>query len=251
MEDAFSLFLADVEQPFTGWDFSYLTATGRLVESPLPWGYASLILPYVRRARSMLDMGTGGGEFLSSLQPLPEVTTATESYPPNVPVARKRLGPLGVSVVEVEDDCSLPFPDGRLDLVINRHESYAPDEVWRILQPGGRFVTQQVGGDNDNDLNRLLGAPAYDEYRHWTLQYAVDEIVEAGFTVIWSSESGMVTRFFDVGAVIYYLKAVPWQISDFSVRRYERPLQELHEHILKHGHVDISGQRFILIAARR
>jgi SAM-dependent methyltransferase len=250
MDDTFSSFLADVEQPFAGWDFSYLMETGRQVESPLPWGYASLILPYMWQASSMLDMGTGGGEFLSSLHPLPEETAATEGYSPNVPLARQRLEPLGVSVVAVGDDSSLPFPDGQFDLIINRHESYSASEVHRVLAPGGHFITQQVGGDNDNDLNRLLGAPEYDEFLHWTLQFATDEILGAGLNVVWSAETEMFTRFFDIGAVIYYLKAVPWQIADFSVDRYRLPLKKLHAHIQKHGHVDIPGQRFILIATR-
>jgi len=33
-------------------------------------------------------MGTGGGEFLASLAPLPMHTSATEAYPPNVEIAR-------------------------------------------------------------------------------------------------------------------------------------------------------------------
>jgi hypothetical protein len=36
---------------------------------------------------SLLDMGTGGGELLASMAPLPDVW-ATEGYPPNVPIAR-------------------------------------------------------------------------------------------------------------------------------------------------------------------
>jgi len=38
----------------------------------------------------LLDMATGGGEFLSSLVPLPPRTVATEGYPPNLEVARRR-----------------------------------------------------------------------------------------------------------------------------------------------------------------
>ncbi len=27
-------------------------------------------------------------------------------------------------------------------------------------------------------------------------------------------------RFFDIVAIVYYLKAIPWQIPDFSVEQY-------------------------------
>ena len=83
----------------------------------------------MQRAKSMLDMGTGGGEFLSMLQPFPSTIYATEGYAPNVPIARKKLEPLGVTVVEVNDDTALPFQDGQFNLILNQHESYAASEV--------------------------------------------------------------------------------------------------------------------------
>ena len=58
------------------------------------------------------------------LQPFPSTIFATEGYAPNVPIARKKLEPLGVTVVEVTDDTALPFQDGQFNLIINQHESY-------------------------------------------------------------------------------------------------------------------------------
>ena len=84
-------------------------------------------------------MGTGGGEFLAMLPSRPAITCATESYPPNILVARKRLEPLGVKMVAFEDDQDLPLPDEAFELVINRHESFWLPEVYRILQPGAFF----------------------------------------------------------------------------------------------------------------
>jgi SAM-dependent methyltransferase len=79
-------------------------------------------------------------------RPFPELAYATEAYAPNVPVAKKRLEPLGVRVTAIDDDDSLPFDDAGFDLVLNKHESFSPAEVRRILRPGGTFLTQQVGG---------------------------------------------------------------------------------------------------------
>lgn len=248
MNTLFDQFLDAANRPFSGWDFSYISRTKREVESQLPWSYTSLLLPYLWGAESMLDMGTGGGEYLSSLQPLPAYAAATEGYAPNIPVARDRLEPLGATVHQVDDDSELPFQDDEFDLIINRHESYSPSEVMRILKPGGHFITQQVGGDNDNDLNRLLGAPPMTDYDHWNLAYAVNELEMAGFEIIHQAEAGMTTRFYDIGAVVYYLNAVPWQIEDFSIDRYREQLLDLHNHIQSHGYIDIAGSRFVMIA---
>ena len=248
MSELFDQLVAKADQPFSGWDFSYVSGAQREIESPLPWSYASLLLPYLWRVESMLDMGTGGGEFLSRLQPLPPRTAATEGYPPNVSVAQGRLEPLGVKVHEVVHDASLPFADNEFDLVINRHESYSATELARITRPGGHFITQQVGGETDNELNRGLGAPEMTEYLHWNLAYAVEELEGAGFAILHSVEAENFTRFYDIGAIVFYLQAIPWQVEDFSVDRYRDALLRMHHHIQTHGYIDIPGQRFIIIA---
>src|SRR5579859_747197 len=102
--ELFDFLMAEAAYPFEGWNFSHITKTDRMAEAPLSWSYASKLLIRLRKAQSLLDMGTGGGEFLSSLQPLPPLTCATEGYAPNVPVARQRLAPLGVQVYEVGED---------------------------------------------------------------------------------------------------------------------------------------------------
>ena len=50
----------------------------------------------------------------------------------------------------------LPFHNDEFDIVINRHGNYVPAELHRILKPGGIFITEQVGEDNERDLVELL-----------------------------------------------------------------------------------------------
>jgi SAM-dependent methyltransferase len=249
-KDLFDFFVQETKQPFSGWNFAHIEATRRMVEAPLSWSYASTVLAQFRSARSVLDTGTGGGEFLSSLQPLPALTCATEKYAPNVPLARQRLEPLGVSVYVVDEDAHLPFSAGQFDLVINRHESYAPQEVLRVLKPGGRFITQQVGGANLADLNAFLDAPRY-TFEHGDLEYAVQGLRDADWQIVAQKEERPVTRFFDVGALIYYLKAVPWQVEGFSVEKYFARLVEMHSRIQRDGYFDAHYHRFLIIAKKQ
>ena len=61
-----SLFLTLLESAnthFSGWDFSFISETGRMKSEPLSWSYGSTAFQLMQRAESMLDMGTGGGEF--------------------------------------------------------------------------------------------------------------------------------------------------------------------------------------------
>lgn len=245
--ELFDLLMAEANHPFSGWDFSHITATGRMAEAPLAWSYASKLLLPLRKAQSLLDMGTGGGELLSRLQPLPPLTCATEGYAPNVLIARQRLEPLGVQVYEVSEGGQLPFEDNQFDLVVNRHEYYDPLEVKRVLKPDYQFITQQVGGTNENELNAIMGAEVY-QYTSWTLEFAVKQLQDVGWQVIERREDHPITRFFDVGAIVYYLKAIPWQIPDFSVEGYFDKLVEIHTYIEQRGYIDFHMDYFLIIA---
>ncbi len=244
----FSALLESAKTNFSGWDFSFISETGRMNSEPLLWSYGSTAFQLMQRAKSMLDMGTGGGEFLSMLQPFPSTVYATEGYAPNVPIARKKLEPLGVTVVEVIDDTALPFQDGQFDLIINQHESYAASEVKRILSPNGIFLTQQVGGLDCAELNELFGTPLNSEFSSWSLKTACNELRENGFTILDAKEEFPLQRFYDVGSVVYYLKAIPWQIPDFTVDSYTEELYRIHEIILQKGYFDVKQHRFIIKA---
>src|SRR5690348_13653285 len=74
--------------PFQGWDFSWLQ--GRVDQADPSWSYDDRVRQLVPAAKGLLDLCTGGGELLASFAPLPEHTVATESWAPNIPLARER-----------------------------------------------------------------------------------------------------------------------------------------------------------------
>lgn len=127
-----------------GWDFSHLR--GRYEEEQdLPWDYEQAVRTFLRPDKELLDMDTGGGEFLLSLGHPCNKTSATEGWPPNADLCRHRLVPLGIRFQQADGGGPLPFADGAFDLILNRHGSYGPAEVCRLLRPGGTFITEQVG----------------------------------------------------------------------------------------------------------
>ena len=249
-QELFKLWGSEFDRPFSGWDFSYISDTQRLVMSPLPWSYASKVLDYFRLIDSVLNLGTGGGELLTRLSPLPKTTVATEAYPPNVPIARERLDPLGVRVVSTREGDPLPFENGAFDLVISRHESYQPEEVLRVLAPRGRFITQQVGAQDDRELDQMLGGGEEGEFSFWDLAFASKQLLEAGFQIVEQQEAFPQTRIFDVGALVYYLKTIPWAFPDFSVECSFHHLLSIHRRIRTEGYLEIKSHRFFIIARK-
>lgn len=250
-ESRFEAFIAYDGGEMEGWSFAAMSSTGRADADPLPWSYGSIVIPWIDRAESLLDMGTGGGEVLSYLRPLPAEAHATEGWALNVPVARAKLEPFGVTIHPLEREADpLPFSGATFDLVINRHEAYDPAEVFRVLKPGGRFITQQVGGRNNRYLNDLFEiGPAFDN-SSWTLERAVQEALEAGFQMVDRREAFPAARFYDVGALVFYLRAISWQIEGFSVEAFRSKLFEIHLLIESQGWLETGEHRFLIEAVK-
>ena len=250
-DELFDFLISEAEAHFSGWDFSYIAH--REHPAPLRWSYVSEALLRVRKSKAVLDMDTGGGEMFSYFAPFPTVAYATEAYAPNIPIARERLEPLGVEVVALDEDepRQLPFADATFDLILNRHGYYWEPELYRILQSGGVFVTQQVGDRNDVGIRELLNAPNANVNVEWAdLAEAAANLEAAGFQAVKHLEDIYPQRFYDVGAIVYQLKAIPWQIPDFSVEAYFDRLKAVHDKIQRDGYVDVLEHRFFIIAEK-
>ncbi|GAB2879816.1 class I SAM-dependent methyltransferase [Streptomyces mayteni] len=242
------LVAAATAAPVTGWDFAW--ASGRAVGSDPSWSYPELARARVAAAERLLDVDTGGGELLASLAPLPRHTWATETWAPNVAVARERLGPLGVTVLPTDATAELPLPDASVDVVLNRHGRLAAGEVARVLRPGGELLTQQVGSDDCAELNEALGAPPAHPPGSWDLRTAGAALTAAGLELTGTREEQPVLAFLDIGAVVHHLRMVAWQIPDFTPERYDAALRRLHRRIRAEGRFAVRAHRF-LISGRR
>lgn len=233
---------------FEGWDFSHLDGRWRSEEPP--WDYRQVVLSQLRAHDRLLDMGTGGGEFLMALQHDPHMTCATEGYAPNLSLCRARLSPLGIDVRPAADDGLLPFEDGVFDLVINRHSPFDPAEVARVLRPGGRFITQQVGGYNDRELSVALIENFHPPYPDHTLAHNQTLLRDARLSVERGEECFTPLRFYDVGALVYFARIIEWEFPGFSVDRCLERLLDLELQIVQHGFIEATEHRFLIVCQK-
>ncbi|MEO6511961.1 MAG: class I SAM-dependent methyltransferase [Nocardioides sp.] len=231
-------------EPTSGWDFSTVDA---VVDGEPPWSYDAMARRALAGAGSALDMGTGGGEVLLTLRDaLPADTVATEGWPPNLPVAADALAPHGIGVVayDAETDARMPFEDGRFDVVMDRHEAYVATEVFRVLRPGGVFLTQQVDGRDFAESQALFGGST--AYPRITLEHLRAEARAAGFVLEEDDDWVGTMRLPDVAAFVSYVRIVPWQVpEDFSVDRYAEVLRRLTPDDLV-----FTQRRFVMVCRR-
>ena len=232
-----------------GWDFSHLD--GRYTQDDtLPWDYKAEVLAALRPDSRILDMDTGGGEFLLSLNHPHHLTAAIENYPPNVALCRETLLPLGIDFKAAAADGPLPFPDDHFDLVLNRHGSFDPKEVFRVLKPGGVFLTQQVGEDNDRELVELVLPGQQKMYGGWSMTPVANSLKQTGFVVEKQDEAFVPIRFFDTGALVWFARIIQWEFVGFSVDKCFDRLLEVEERIAREGEVSGNAHRFFLKARK-
>ncbi|HEY1842527.1 MAG TPA: methyltransferase domain-containing protein [Mycobacterium sp.] len=220
--------------PVDGWDFSWLD--GRATEERPSWGYQRLMSRRLATASAALDIDTGGGEVLSGAPAFPATMVATESWPPNAALATRLLHPRGVVVVATRDEGSLPFAGEAFDLVTSRHATVVRwNEIARVLRPGGSYLAQQIGPATMSELFEYFLGPQPGKWAELAPDNQSAQAQAAGLQVIRMRLERLRAEFFDVGAVIYFLRKVIWTVPDFSVDRYRERLREMHELIEADG----------------
>jgi SAM-dependent methyltransferase len=251
MDESFAELVAEADAvDVTGWDFSWLD--GRATEERPPWGYQKLMGERIGAASVTLDIQTGGGEVLAGApQRASLAMVATESWPPNVARAQANLRDKGVVVVADEDEPPLPFADAAFDLVTSRHPVVAHwTEIARVLAPGGTYFSQQVGPDSGHEVYDYFLGPQPLGPSPRDPELARAEAEQAGLEVVDLRTAELKMEFFDVGAMIYFLRKVIWFVPDFTVEKYRGRLTALHEQIQAEGPFVAYSRRF-LIEARK
>ncbi len=234
--------------PVEGWDFSWFD--GRATEERPPWGYARRMSERMAGGASALDVQTGGGEVLATVARPPALLVATESWPPNVAVARTRLRASGAHVVAVADAPTLPFADASFDLVTSRHPVVVLwEEIARVLRPGGTYLSQQIGAGSNRELTDFIMGPQPVNPRR-SPERARTEATAAGLEVVRLQCCALRVEFFDVAAVVHFLRKVPWTVPGFSADAFGAELRRMHDLIRRDG-VFVSTAQRLLIEARR
>jgi hypothetical protein len=143
----------------------------------------------------------------------------------------------------------MPFRDNEFGLILNCHAGFNPWETSRILAPGGIFFTQQVHGLSTYDLTSFFNEiPPYTEA---TPEFYIPRLKAAGLTIHDCKEwSGNMT-FSDVGALVYYLKAIPWVVPGFSVVNHFQYLLKLERQVKEGNPLSFTARRYLIEACKQ
>jgi SAM-dependent methyltransferase len=223
-----------------GWSWE---VSPTLLGPPVPWKYLSRARQLASESKSVLDIGTGGGEKYSQILKDSSVfAVATESWEENVPIAAKTLNDLGAQLVQTPVHI-LPFVNGGFDLVLSRHQSFNPSEIARVLKPGGHFLTQQVHGENWKELRRFF--PRMGDPKAEVEQYQRG-FHQDGLTIIQAQVHKTRVAFRNIGEIAYILTVTPWTVPGFDIKKDVEALVRLEKELMDREGIILTHARFMI-----
>ena len=228
---------------FSGWTSSDVNITHP--GAPVPWDYEAIARDHARRAHSVLDLGTGGGEVLARIiGGINARIVAIEEWHVNAPVAAARLRPFGASVLHA-DSLRLPLRDATFDLILDRHEALDPAEAARVLAPGGTIITQQCGPDDWPELRRFFPRKTHfaDHYVAYQRGFA-----GAGLTIDEARWHESPAAFGSLGDLVYMLLIAPWCVPDFDPAADIDALLALEDALRTPEGIALTEQRYLITA---
>lgn len=138
-----------------GWDFSRLKCTSE----GETWDFYEEVKKLCRPNYKLLDIGTGGGEKILALADSLREIVGIDISAGMIKTAQNNLRTAAVSNVNffVRDAAKTGLPAENFNVVSCRHSDFSPAEVFRLLVPGGIFMTQQVGEVDKINIKEFFG----------------------------------------------------------------------------------------------
>lgn len=240
-----------------GWDFSRVQA----VEEGATWDYRDLVRQYLLPESVALDLGTGGGEVFLEFAGNLDRAYGIDQSPDRLAAARRnreRSGARQFSFM-LMDAAALAFPVRSLDIVLASFAAYGPQEVYRVLRPGGVFITQQIGDDDTANIFETFGWGSYGAY--WRARYEAGggtyvstretgrQFESLGCRVLRYDEYNARQYYLDLPSLVFYLKAspLPWP---FSPETFAAPLTALLQRYGSEHGIESNAHRELLIVQR-
>jgi len=202
--------MAEVE----GWDFR----GAEPVPETEPWRWDDEVRAALAPSARVLDIGTGGGEVFREYADAFELGLGVDRSEERIVVARKHTLERNLRFA-VMDGAQLAVRDASFDVVLARCADYNPAEVYRVLRPGGVFITLQMGDHDTQNLFDAFGWGSYGAYwrslfesRDMPYRTSLDaaaDFQDLGCTEIRYEDYDVPQHFRDVSSLVLWLKASP------------------------------------------
>lgn len=202
-----------------GWDFSRLNK----IEEGKKWDFVEEVAKITKPTSKLLDIGTGGGEQILRLAKKVKIITGIDHSVGMISTAKRNFNKSGYKNVHFlrMSSAKLKFPDSSFDIVTSRHCDFYPQEVYRVLVRGGRFLTQQVSEGDKINIKNIFGRGQAYGIKDGTLKNRyIKELKNLGFKNIRTRDYNSTVYYKTEKDLIFLLKHTPI-IPDFGKNKID------------------------------
>jgi len=233
-----------------GWDFSKIAKRKKVVGKK--WDFLKIIKKYINKETILLDIGTGGGEMLLRVAKFVKKAYGIDKSKSMIITARKNLKKSKLSNVEfiLADAKRLPFPKEFFDVVISRHAPFYAGELFRVLRPGGFFITQQVKEKDKQNIKTIFGRGQMFSQRDGVLMNKyIKELKHKGFKILKKDTYNAVEYYKTIDDLIFLLKNTPI-IPDFDLKKDEKNIKKIEERYKTKYGIKTNLSRFLIVCKK-
>ena len=108
-----------------------------------------------------------------------------------------------------------------------------------------------MGAENDRELVELLLDPVPPlPFPRQYLSIAREDLEAAGFSILDSQEAFRPIRFWDVGALVWFARIIPWEFPGFSVEKCRERLFKAQDILERNRVIEGMAHRYFLAAEK-
>jgi len=232
-----------------GWDFSQVKYTSEGVG----WEFYDEVVKRSSKTDKLLDIGTGGGEKVLKIAENFQLVAGIDVSDGMIKTARKNL--LNSEVTNagffVMDAEKIQFPDRGFNIISCRHSDFSPTEIFRLLDEGGCFISQQVGEADKLNLKKFFGrGQNYGVKDGTTMRDYVEHLKAAGFSRVETREYDATEYYERPEDLIFLLKHTPTIPNFGQVAGDFDKLDEFIKQNFSSKGIKTNSKRFLIIAEK-
>lgn len=231
-----------------GWNFSEV----RVVEEGHRIEYSKVVESHLERNKTLLDIGTGGGERLLAFAFKVREAIATDIDRKKIKTAAENISKSGLYNVDLIlcDSNNMPIAGATIDIITDRHAPFNAKEVSRILSPGGTFITQQVSeGDKRNFKEVFQRGQSYREKSGTLKRRYVMELREAGIRIIEVRTVDTTEYYESIDDVLFLLANTPI-IPHFNFEREQDKLERIQKEFKTDKGIRTNSERLLIVGGK-
>lgn len=231
-----------------GWDFSKL----RVTETGPRTNYVKIVLSHLNKQKTLLDIGTGGGEKLATHAPRVRYAVAIDNGRNMVETAKRNFhkNRLGNAHMILCDSAKLPLVQASFEVVTDRHAPFKAQEIARVLKNGGVFITQQVSeGDKQNIKRIFRRGQDYGKKPGTKKRRYIRELKHAGLRIIKACTINTTEYYKTMKDIIFLIANTP-MIPDFNIEKEQSKLAEIEEKLKTKRGIKTNSERLLIVGTK-